>query len=118
EISKLSQDQPVSEFIYDIEHVHSIGLRFLLKDLPLDPSNGKPYHLIYPHTYRSIHTVKYAPNSSIWIDSRTDTSRKYLTKPQFILSYPSMWRLLETQEEKPFNSQHVFEVFDNSNQIM
>jgi len=84
---------PIGKVVYDIKPVESLGIRYLMKSyeagLADGGNTGELLHIIYPLGNSNIFTKQVAHNVAIWVDSRTDTSRSYLTTDSFILKAPA-----------------------------
>jgi len=85
-IHHLASIGPVQKITYDMEPVHSLGLQYLLSDLP-PAIHGAEVHVLYPYPKGSL--VSFTSHDlGVWTDTRRTSHYHYLTLPNYIIGSP------------------------------
>lgn len=93
-VTGLALQVPVKDLIYDMEPVHAVGLRYLLRDIPLN-EQGRDIHLNYPYIPRTLANFS-IHDLSVLHDPRSNPELQYVTEPRYIIGSPMNVSLYRT----------------------
>lgn len=112
----LSEHTPISTVTYDMQFVHSEGLRYLLGNSITLVPDGQELHLIYPGGKNDFATQRFG-EVLLWLDPRTDPAQDYVSTPTYILHSPKEFTLLLDKKVHPLRGNDLYSLFVNGQQL-
>lgn len=84
-VGEQSKEVPVKDVVYDMQEVHSRGIKYLIRGLSFS-EEGKVFHVQYP--LGASRTTWASEDLGLWVDPRSSHEWNFITKETHIIGFP------------------------------